>query len=179
MSSRAHPHPMGHLLAAQHPVLPFRNMCLCWAAPSGVISLVIGELMPIPFRLGGLASVTWEPHANIHLSQGEIVDPAAVFKRLVRSNPKLRAVFEKNHLLKQLLERPQEGLCHVTPHHQMLVSVFPPTPVALDKKPVSGGGGYPQFLILTGKNKEGFGCQGTLNFLFSNSLFSSFSACGF
>ena len=31
------------------------------------------------------------------------------------------------------------------------------TPVALDKKPVSGGGGYPQFLILTGKNKEGFG----------------------
>ena len=53
------------------------------------------------------------------------------------------------------------------------------TPVALDKKPVSGGGGYPQFLILTGKNKEGFGCQGTLNFLFSNSLFSSFSACGF
>ena len=41
------------------------------------------------------------------------------------------------------------------------------TPIALDKKPVSGGGGYPQFLIISiAKNKEGFGCQRTLNFLF-------------
>lgn len=35
-------------------------------------------------------------------------DPAAVFTKLVRSNPKLRAVFEKNRLLNQLLDRPQE-----------------------------------------------------------------------